>query len=74
MKLTLRRRCRRSSFAALFESLEIRRLLAFHIGSLTDAPDPCPSGQALTLTANEVTTISGHPIEIDFYRESLRKK
>lgn len=69
MRPTLRRR-RRSHLVALFESLEIRRLLAFRIGSLTDAPDPCPSGQALTLTANDVTTISGHPIEIDFFRET----
>ena len=73
MQLTLRRPRRhrhRPHFAALFESLEIRRLLVFHIGSLTDAPDPCPSGQALTLTANDIGITGGQPFEIDFYRET----
>src|SRR5947207_2115417 len=61
---------RRSRFAALFESLEIRRLLAFTIGSLTDSPDPVNRGVPLTLTANNVVDSAGRAFEIDFYLES----
>jgi hypothetical protein len=55
---------------AALEPLERRRLLAFHIGSLTGAPDPVPGGVPFTLTANNVTITTGHPIAVNFYRET----
>jgi hypothetical protein len=66
-----RRRASATAWRSIgLERLEPRRLLAFTIGSLTDSPDPVYRGQAFTLTANNVVITTGHPIAVDFYRET----